>query len=40
MDWKNVDLSSDYERSQDILSSYSFDTLLLEISCNIKDITK
>lgn len=39
MDWNNVDLTSEYERDQDILDGYSFDTLLLEISCNVKDIT-
>jgi hypothetical protein len=37
MNWKNVDLKSDYERSLYILDSYSFDTLLLEIACNIKN---
>ena len=38
MDWKNVDLSSPYERDQNILNEYSFETLLLEISCNLRDI--
>lgn len=38
MDWNNVDLTSDYERDQDFLTGYSFDTLLLEISCNLRDI--
>lgn len=38
MNWKNVDLNSNYEASQDILDSYDFNTLLLEISCNLKDI--
>lgn len=38
MDWNNVDLNSDYERNKDFLTGYSFDTLLLEISCNLKDI--
>jgi len=40
MDWNNIDLNSSFERSQDILDGYSFETLLLEISCNIKVITK
>lgn len=40
MNWTNIDLNDAYERSQDILNSYDSDTLLLEISCNIKDITK
>jgi len=37
MNWQNVNLNSSYESSQNILDSYNFDTLLLEISCNIKD---
>ena len=40
MNWKNVDLKSAYERSQDILDGYSFDTLLLEISCNLAEINE
>jgi hypothetical protein len=40
MNWKNVDLKSPYESSQNIIDSYDFDTLLLEISCNIKEINK
>lgn len=40
MNWNNIDLNSPYERSQNILDSYDSDTLLLEVSCNIKDITK
>ena len=40
MNWKNIDLKSPYESSQNILDNYDFDTLLLEISCNIKDISK
>lgn len=35
MNWENVDLSDGYERDQNFLDPYSFDTLLLEISCNI-----
>lgn len=38
MDWKNVDLDDGYERDQNILDPYDFDTLLLEISCNVRDI--
>ena len=37
MNWKNVDLKSQYERSQNLLDNYDFDTLLLEISCNIPE---
>ena len=40
MDWKNVDLNSPYERGQNILDGYSFNTLLLEIACNIPEITR
>ncbi len=40
MDWTNVDLDSAYESSQDILDGYSFDTLLLEASCNLKEINE
>mgnify|MGYP003150671173 CR=1 FL=1 len=35
MDWNNVDLTNSYEKDQDFLNSYSFDTLLMEIHCNI-----
>jgi hypothetical protein len=38
MDWNNVDLKSDYERNQPILDEYTFETLLLEISCNLREI--
>lgn len=40
MDWKNIDLSSPYERSQDILDGYDSETLLLEIHCNLSEITR
>jgi uncharacterized protein YfeS len=38
MNWTNVDLKNDYERNQDFLDGYDFDTLLMEIQHNIKDI--
>lgn len=38
MNWKNVNLNSDYECSQNILDPFDFDTLLLEVACNIPDI--
>lgn len=38
MDWTNVDLEDGYERDQNILDPYNFDTLLLEITCNVRDI--
>lgn len=38
MDWTNVNLKSSYERDQNILDPYNFDTLLLEISTNLRNI--
>ena len=38
MDSNNIDLNSSFERSLNLLDPYSFDTLLLEVACNIKDI--
>jgi hypothetical protein len=35
MNWNNVNLKDSFERSQNILDGYSFDTLLLEISTNL-----
>lgn len=40
MDWKNVDLTDDYQRDQSILDAYDFSTLLLEINCNLKTINE
>lgn len=40
MDWKNVNLKDGYERDQNILDGYSFETLLLEINCNLKEINR
>lgn len=40
INWKNVNLSDGYEREQNILDPYSFDVLLLEISCNLREITE
>jgi hypothetical protein len=36
MDWNNIDLTSGYERDQNFLDGYDFETLLLEIHCNMK----
>ena len=36
MDYLNADFNSTYETSQDFLDGYSFETLFLEISCNMK----
>lgn len=40
MDWNNVNLKSMYERSQNIIDPLDFDTLLLEIECNKKEINR
>lgn len=40
MNWNNIDLNSTYERSQPILDPYDCETLLLEVSCNLKDINR
>ena len=40
MDWTNINLSSGYERDQNIIEPLNFDTLLLEVHCNIKEINK
>ena len=40
MNWKNINLTDGHERDQNILDPYSFNTLLLEISCNVKLINK
>ena len=41
-DWNNINLSSAYQRNLNILEPYDFETLLLELHCNIptKDLTK
>lgn len=36
MNWKNIGLNSNYERNQNLLENYTFDTFLLEIYTNIK----
>ncbi len=36
-DWSNIDLSDNYQRNLNLLENYTFDILLLEVSCNIKD---
>ena len=36
MNWENVNLIDSYERDQNILDPYNFDTLLLEINCNLR----
>lgn len=38
MNWNNIDLNSEYERSQPILDSYDCETLLLEVHANCREI--
>ena len=38
MNWKAVDLNSHYERSQNLMEPYTFDQLLMEVACNIREI--
>jgi len=40
MDWTNINLSDNYERDQNILDSYSFDSLLLDIYHNQNEINE
>jgi hypothetical protein len=42
MNWSNINLENEYEANKNILEPYKFDTLLLEINCNIRleDINK
>ena len=40
MDYSNIDFNSDYERNSNLLDGYDFDTLFLEISCNLREINE
>ena len=40
MDYLNINFSNDYERNSNILDGYDFDTLFLEISCNLREINE
>ena len=40
MNWKNIKLGDGYERDLNLLDPYDFDTLLLEINCNVKEINR
>lgn len=35
-DWNNIDLNDQSQRDLNMLEPYDFDTLLLEISCNLR----
>jgi hypothetical protein len=37
MDWKNIDLESGYEKSQNLMDGYTFENLLLEVYCNFRE---
>ena len=39
-DWTNIDLNSPYQAALNLLENYTFDTLLLEIHCNVKEINR
>ena len=40
MDYSSIDFNSDYERNSNLLDGYDFDTLFLEISCNLREINE
>ena len=40
MDWNNIDTSDNWEMSQAMLDAYTFDTLMLEVSCNVRVINQ
>lgn len=40
MDWNNIDTKSNYQMSQAIFDAYIFDTLMLEVSCNVQVINQ
>lgn len=40
MDWNNVDLDSPFEKSLPMLDAYTFEQLLLEVSCNLRVINE
>lgn len=38
IDWNNVNLDSPSESSRNLVEGLTFDTLLLEINCNLREI--
>lgn len=40
IDWTNIDLNNEYQSDQDMLDGYNFKTLLLEVECNLPEITE
>lgn len=39
MDWYNIDLTLAYERDQCLIDPLTFEILLIEIGCNLLEIT-
>jgi len=39
MNFEAVDLNSPYERSQNLMEPYTFDQLLIEVACNLREIS-
>ena len=40
INWENIDMSSPIERSINIIEPLTFETLLLEVACNLPHINK
>lgn len=40
INWANIDLKSNYQCSLNLLDPYNFDTLLLEVHCNLPVINR
>ena len=40
MNYLNIDFNSDHERNSNLLDGYDFETLFLEISCNLTEINE
>ena len=40
IDWENINLKRPFERSLNLITPLTFETLLLEVGCNIPEITK
>ncbi len=38
--WQNIDMNSAYETSLELVDGLTFDTLLLEIGCNCREINE
>ena len=38
--WNNINLDDNYQANLNLLENYTFDTLLLEVECNLREINK